>query len=138
NDAPDSEPEQVFDNRHAADSTTDLNLRIGDGYSHFAQDVLILRLPLKRSVEIHDVQPVSALLHPFHCHFNRVAVDGHIVLDALFEPHRFAAKDVDRRINLHSRAKLSSRRSPMCWLFSGWNCVAQTFLAWTMAGNSIS
>src|SRR5262245_62094341 len=52
NDAPDSQLEQSLDKRHAANSTTDLNLCIGDGGGHLAQDALMLRPPLKRSVQI--------------------------------------------------------------------------------------
>ena len=75
---------------------------------------MFLRLAFKRAVQIHDVQPLRALLPPTRCHFERLAVNGRIGSTALLQPDCFSAENIDCRINLHNRAKLSRSRSPTC------------------------
>src|SRR6185369_3639302 len=74
-------------------------------------------------------------------HLHRiVAVDGLAVEGALPETHAAAAAQVERRIDRHAPrttpTKLSSSRSPTCWLFSGWNWQANTLSRTTLDANS--
>src|SRR5262245_30521290 len=130
--------EEAFHNHHASNPAAKLDLRAWNRSCDAARDLHVSRLAFECPVEIHDVQPFCALGRPLGRHFDGIAVDCRLVLAALYEPHSLTAKNVDCRINPHRRAKLSRSRSPTCWLFYGWNCVAQMFLQCTTAGNSIS
>src|SRR5437773_2342794 len=136
--------EQAFNNRYASYSTTNLNLRKRHRRRHFTQQIEIFQPAEECAVQIDHMQPLCAFADPLRGRLQGIAVNGRFGPPTPPQPHSFSVKNVDRRINFHrncprrTRAKLSRMRSPTCWLFSGWNCVAQMFLAWTIAGNSIS
>src|SRR5262245_56298834 len=81
-------------------------------------------LSLPRSVEVDDVQPARAAVHPPSCRDDRIVVIARLPLVvALDEPDGLAAPDVDRREKdqLQIETKLRSSPSPAELDFSGWN-----------------
>src|SRR5262245_16465778 len=94
-----------------------------------------------RAVEVDDVEPARARGGEPARHRDRiVAVDRLAVEGALPEADAAAAAQVERRIDRHAPrttpTKLSSMRSPTCWLFSGWNWQAKTLSRTTLDANS--
>src|SRR5262249_20785393 len=74
-----------------------------------------------------------------------VAEDGLLRIVALPQPHAAAAAQVDGGVEQHAESppcqrhatKRRSISSPTRWLFSGWNCVANTFSCQTADANGV-
>jgi hypothetical protein len=113
-----------------------------DGAADGLDELRLHRTPLARAVEIDDVQPARARGLPAPRDRDRiVAVDRLLIELALEETHAPPAAQVDRGVDDHprprtTRTKPSRRRSPTCWLFSGWNWQAKTLSRVTLEANS--
>jgi hypothetical protein len=84
--------------------------------------IVLVACARERAVEIDDVDALGARGgHLAHELPRRLVIDGRRVAAALLQSHRLAAHQIDRRDDLHAFTKFSRRRSPMAWLFSGWN-----------------
>src|SRR5207248_2939973 len=86
----------------------------------------------ERAVEIDHVDTPRALAREPRRHLpGTVGVDRGLLALALAEAHRLAAEQVDRGDDAHRQPfqlrKRSSSARPASWLFSGWNCTANTF-----------
>src|SRR5262245_31579358 len=121
-DATDAGFQECVHNRHAPNSAAELNPGGRQSSCHFSQGLKVFGAAFECSIEIYNVQPLGAFVNPLGRHLERIAVHGRFGLSPLSEPYSFTAENVDCRIDLHARynrAKLSRRRSPTCWLFSG-------------------
>ena len=80
------------------------------------------------TVEVDDVKRLGPFCDPTGRRHRRVIVeDGLARKVATFEANALAGPNIDGRDNNHGclpaamAAKLSSKRKPTAWLFSGWN-----------------
>src|SRR5688572_1713094 len=119
NRAADAGMEHLFESAHAAHPATDLDLDLGYCCGDLGNGLVILRTALEGAVEIYHMQPLGAGPFPALRHLERAAIDGHVLLATLSKADCLSIENIDCGINVHKRPKLSSKRSPTFWLFSG-------------------
>src|SRR5262245_26186991 len=126
-----------------AQAATDLhgNLHRGADGGH---QLRLHRTAGARAVQVDDVQPARARRREAARHRHRVvAVDRLAIVGALQEADAAPAAQVDGGVDGHASprprttpTKFSSRPSPTCWLFSGWNWQAKMLSRATLEANS--
>src|SRR5262249_46055898 len=104
---------------HIAHSAANLNLQRGNRRRDLGDRSLVPRAPFKSTIKVHNVQPFRTGACPSLSHVDRSTVDRDVFFAPLPQTDSLAVENIDRGVDVHNRPKLSSRRSPTFWLFSG-------------------